>query len=192
MEQWKSSFYVYLASHFLRSASWFPSALLSLLPSLSSALSGLLCLCLSGSLCFSPDGLRLFIWWCWWLVWRLCCLVSPLIRVDVAPARPIGAERLRLTAGHLSRAISVGAEAHPPLVGPAYREDQRQSVRSVLCTLSAAPFTSASDTHSFVPRLCLLLLCLRVCPWCASAALRLMAGIWQYVIWLFNSCFLLK
>ncbi|KAK1880607.1 3-isopropylmalate dehydratase large subunit, partial [Dissostichus eleginoides] len=35
-------------------------------------------------------------------------------------ARPIGAERLRLTAGHLSRAISVGAEARSPLVGPAY------------------------------------------------------------------------
>lgn len=142
-----------------------------------------------GPLPLSLDGFRLFVWWCWWLVWRLCCLVSPLIRVDVAPARPIGAERLRLTAGHLSRAISVGAEAHPPLVGPAYREDQRQSARSALCTLSAAPFTSASDTHSFVSRLCLLPLSP---PWCASAALRLMAGIWQYVFWLFSSCFPVK
>lgn len=43
-------------------------------------------------------------------------------------ARTMGAERLRLTTGHLSRAISVGAEARSPLVGPAYCEDQRQSV----------------------------------------------------------------
>lgn len=46
-------------------------------------------------------------------------------------ARTIGAERLRLTAGHLSRAISVGAEALLPLVGPVYCEDQRQSVSTL-------------------------------------------------------------
>lgn len=131
----------------------------ALLPSCS-ILSPFRAFSLSVSLCRSLDGFRLFICWCWWLVWRLCCLVSPLIRVDVAPARPIGAERLRLTAGHLSRAISVVAEAHPPLVGPAYREDQQQSVRSVLCTLSSAPFTSASATHSFVP---VFVCCCSVC-----------------------------
>ena len=51
-------------------------------------------------------------------------------------ARTIGAERLRLTAGHLSRAISVGAEARSPLVGPAYCEDQRQSVYTLHSALS--------------------------------------------------------
>lgn len=51
-------------------------------------------------------------------------------------ARTIGAERLRLTAGHLSRAISVGAEARSPLVGPAYCEDQRQSVSTLHSALS--------------------------------------------------------
>lgn len=51
-------------------------------------------------------------------------------------ARTIGAERLRLTAGHLSRAISVGAEARSPLVGPAYCEDQRQSVSTHCSALS--------------------------------------------------------
>lgn len=53
-------------------------------------------------------------------------------------ARTIGAERLRLTAGHLSRAISVGAEARSPLVGPAYCEDQRQSVSTLFCALSSS------------------------------------------------------
>lgn len=51
-------------------------------------------------------------------------------------ARTIGAERLRLTTGHLSRAISVGAEARSPLVGPAYCEDQRQSVSTLHSALS--------------------------------------------------------
>lgn len=59
-------------------------------------------------------------------------------------ARTIGAERLRLTAGHLSRAISVGAEARSPLVGPAYCEDQRQSVSTLHSALS--PFTSQPPT----------------------------------------------
>lgn len=58
-------------------------------------------------------------------------------------ARTIGAERLRLTAGHLSRAISVGAEARSPLVGPAYCEDQRQSVSTLHSALSPSlPFPS--------------------------------------------------
>lgn len=51
-------------------------------------------------------------------------------------ARTIGAERLRLTTGHLSRAISVGAEACSQLVGPAYCEDQRQSVSTLHSALS--------------------------------------------------------
>lgn len=76
----------------------------------------------------SPDGFRLV-----GLVAGVTARLS-----DVAsdqggrrPARTIGAERLRLTAGHLSRAISVGAEARLPLVGPAYCEDQRQSVSTL-------------------------------------------------------------
>lgn len=51
-------------------------------------------------------------------------------------ARTIEAERLRLTAGHLSWAISVGAEACLLLVGPAYCEDQRQSVSTLHSALS--------------------------------------------------------
>lgn len=51
-------------------------------------------------------------------------------------ARTIGAERLRLTTGHLSWAISVGAEARSQLVGPAYCEDQRQSVSTLHSALS--------------------------------------------------------
>lgn len=74
-------------------------------------------------------------------------------------ARTIGAERLRLTAGHLSRAISVGAEARSPLVGPAYCEDQRQSVSTLCSALSFAPFTSLPPTLTLsFPCLCLLLL----------------------------------
>lgn len=74
-------------------------------------------------------------------------------------ARTIGAERLRLTAGHLSRAISVGAEARSPLVGPAYCEDQRQSVSTLCSALSFAPFTSLPPTLTLSsPCLCLLLL----------------------------------
>lgn len=57
------------------------------------------------------------------------------------PARTIGAERLRLTAGHLSRAISVGAEARSPLVGPAYCEDQRQSFSTLCSALSPSPLS---------------------------------------------------
>lgn len=60
-------------------------------------------------------------------------------------ARTMGAERLRLTAGHLSRAISVGAEARSPLVGPAYCEDQRQSV-SLSLTRSRVS-SASSSTH---------------------------------------------
>lgn len=72
-------------------------------------------------------------------------------------ARTIGAERLRLTAGHLSRAISVGAEARSPLVGPAYCEDQRQSVSTLCSALSFAPFTSLPPTLTLSsPCLCLL------------------------------------
>lgn len=58
-------------------------------------------------------------------------------------ARTMGAERLRLTAGHLSRAISVGAEACSALVGPAYCEDQRQSVSLPLSLVSS----DSSSTH---------------------------------------------
>lgn len=81
-------------------------------------------------------------------------------------ARTIGAERLRLTAGHLSRAISVGAEARSPLVGPAYCEDQRQSVSTLCSALSFAPFTSLPPTLTLSsPCLCLLLLYLfEFCP----------------------------
>lgn len=65
-------------------------------------------------------------------------------------AKTIGAERLRLTAGHLSRAISVGAEALLPLVGPVYCEDQRQSVSTLHSAFS--PFhISASNPHSLLP-----------------------------------------
>lgn len=77
-------------------------------------------------------------------------------------ARTIGAERLRLTAGHLSRAISVGAEAYSLLVGPAYCEDQRQSVSTHCSALSLSLLSSfpisASKPHSPFPHLCLLLL----------------------------------
>ncbi|CAB1413215.1 unnamed protein product [Pleuronectes platessa] len=74
-------------------------------------------------------------------------------------ARPIGAERLRLTTGHLSRAISVGAEARSQLVGPAYCEDQRQSVSTLNSALSPSlPFTPPpADPHSVFPP-CLSLL----------------------------------
>lgn len=74
-------------------------------------------------------------------------------------ARTIGAERLRLTAGHLSRAISVGAEACLPLVGPAYCEDQRQSVSTLHSALVASllshfclqPLTLSSPCLSLLP-----------------------------------------
>lgn len=74
-------------------------------------------------------------------------------------ARTIGAERLRLTAGHLSRAISVGAEACLPLVGPAYCEDQRQSVStlhsalvpSLLSHFCLQPLTLSSPCLSLLP-----------------------------------------
>lgn len=70
-------------------------------------------------------------------------------------ARTIGAERLRLTAGHLSRAISVGAEALLPLVGPVYCEDQRQSVSTLH---SALLLSHLCFQHSLSLSPCLFLL----------------------------------
>lgn len=108
-------------------------------------------------------------------------------------ARTIGAERLRLTAGHLSRAISVGAEARLPLVGPAYCEDQRQSVSTLHSALSRSPsfHISASNPHSlFLLSLFVAALSLWVLPSCAFAALWLMVAVWQYVIRLLSSLFI--
>lgn len=70
-------------------------------------------------------------------------------------ARTIGAERLRLTAGYLSRAISVGAEARSQLVGHAYCEDQRQSVSTLHSALAPSLSLSFVSSTALPPNLTL-------------------------------------
>lgn len=140
----------------------------------------------------SPDGFRLLSWWGWWPVWRLGCLVSRAIRADVA----------RRGLSELSASASPRVTFHGQLVSE-QRHARRlsaslivkingnQSPHSTLHSLPCSFNISASNPHSLFPlSFFVASLSLWVFPWCAFAALWLMAAVWQYVIWLFSSLFI--
>lgn len=71
----------------LHVAQFFPSSILFLFPDTLSVFSIPILHPPRSSflyLSLSPDGFRLLSWWGWWPVWRLGCLVSRVIRADVA------------------------------------------------------------------------------------------------------------
>lgn len=168
------------------------------LPFPSQSLSSILLLTLglfrpSLSVSLSLDGFRLLSWWGWWPVWRLGCLVSPVIREDVALR---GRSELSASAsprvtfhGQLVSEQRHARRLSAPLI---VKINGNQSLLTALHSLLRSFHISASNPHSRFPlSLFVASLSLWVFPWCAFAALWLMAGIWQYVIRLFSPCFII-
>lgn len=160
----------------------FPSQCWSSIPSLTLGL-------FRPSVCPSLDGFRLLSWWGWWPVWRLGCLVSRVIRADVA---------LR-GRSELSASASPRVTFHGQLVSEQRRARRlsaplivkisgNQSLLSSVHSLLRFFHMSASNPHSLFPlSLFVASLSLWVFPWCAFAALWLMVAVLQYVFWLPSS-----
>lgn len=142
-------------------------------------------------LSLSPDGFRLVSWWGWWPVWRLGCLVSRAIRADVALR---GRSELSASASPRvtfhGQLVSEQRHARRLSASLIVKINGNQSPHSTLHSLPCSFHFSASKPHSLFPLSSFVAsLSLWVFPWCAFAALWLMAAVWQYVIWLFSSLY---